>query len=60
MNVILTIDKVHTAPHKAINIFTRCTIRNQFDILLTGAGDVSERQTYMPCQGEDQTLTKKV
>ncbi len=32
---------------KYINIFTRCTIRNQHDILKTAVADVSKGQTDM-------------
>ncbi len=42
-----------------INIFTRCTKRNQFDILLTAVADVSKGQTDMTYQGEHQTLPKQ-
>ncbi len=84
-NVLLAIDKAHTAPQRAldcipglgelnqvygpnhptlsicgkyINIFIRCTNRNQYDILMTAAADVSKGQTDMPCKGELQTMTK--
>ncbi len=40
---------------KYINIFTRCTNRNQYDILKTAAGDVCKGQTYMSYKGEFQT-----
>ncbi len=43
---------------KYINIFTRCTIRNQHDILKTAVADVSKWQTDMSHKGELQTLTK--
>ncbi len=43
---------------KYINIFTRCTIRNQHDILKTAVADVSKGQTDMSYTGELQTLTK--
>ncbi len=88
INVILTIDKVHTTPQRAldcrpglcglnqvmnptvslpllrvyveyINIFTRCSIMNQFDILLTAVANVSKGQTDMSYQGEHQLLTKQ-
>ncbi len=42
---------------KYINIFTRCTIRNQHDILKTAVADVSKGQTNMSYKGEIQTLT---
>ncbi len=42
-----------------INIFTRRTIRNQFDMLLTAVADVRKGQTDMPYQGEHQTLIKQ-
>ncbi len=41
-----------------INIFTRCTIKNQHDILTTAVADVSKEQTHMSYKGELQTLTK--
>ncbi len=43
---------------KYINIFTRCTIRNQQDILKTAVADVSKGKTDMSYKGELQTLTK--
>ncbi len=39
------------------NIFTQCTIRNQFSILITVVADVRYGQTDMPYKGEHQTLT---
>ncbi len=44
--------------HNYINIFTRCTIRNQHDFLKTDVADVSKGQTDMSYKGELQTLTK--
>ncbi len=41
-----------------INIFTRCTIRNQHDILKTAVADVSKGQTDMSYKGELQILNK--
>ncbi len=38
--------------------FTRCTIRNQHDILKTAVADVSNGQTDMSLKGELQALTK--
>ncbi len=43
---------------KCINIFTRCTIRNQHDILKTAVANVSKGQTDMSYKGELQILTK--
>ncbi len=40
------------------NIFTRCTIRNQHDILKTAVANVSKGQTDMSHKGMLQTLTK--
>ncbi len=41
------------------NIFTRCTIRNQHDILKAAAiADISKWQTDMSHKGELQTLIK--
>ncbi len=34
------------------NTFTRCTYRNQFDILMIAVSDVTKGQTDMPYQGE--------
>ncbi len=42
----------------SINIFTRCTIRIQDDILKTAVADVSKGQIDMSYKGELQTLTK--
>ncbi len=41
-----------------INILTRCTIRNQHDILKTAVADISKGLTYMSYNGKLQTLTK--
>ncbi len=41
-----------------INFFTRCTIRNQHNILKTAVADVSKVQTDMSYKGELLTLTK--
>ncbi len=41
-----------------INIFTRCTNRNQHDIRMTSVANVSKEQTDMSYKGELQTLTK--
>ncbi len=38
-----------------INIFTRCTNRNQYDILMTAAADVSKGQTDISYKGEEST-----
>ncbi len=43
---------------KHLTIFTRCTIRNQHDILKTAVADVSKGQTDMSYKGELETLTK--
>ncbi len=40
---------------KYINIFTICTNRNQYDILMTAVADVSKGETD---KSELQTLTK--
>ncbi len=37
-----------------INIFTRCTIKNQHDIVKTTIADVNKRQTDMSHKGELQ------
>ncbi len=42
----------------SITISTRCTNRNQFDILLTAVADVRKGQIYMPYKDELQTLAK--
>ncbi len=39
-------------------MFTRCTIRNQHDILKTAVADVSKGQADMSHKGELHTLTK--
>ncbi len=44
---------------KYINIFTRCTNRNQYDILMTAAVGVLKGQTAMSYKSELQTLTKQ-
>ncbi len=49
---------VYSICGKNINIFTRCTIRNQHDILKTAVANVSKGQTDMSHKGELQTLTK--
>ncbi len=41
-----------------INIFTRCTIRNQHDILKTAFADVIKGKTDMSYNSKLQTLTK--
>ncbi len=41
---------------KYINIFTKCTIRKQHDILKTAVADVSKGQTDMSHKGELQKL----
>ncbi len=41
------------------NIFTRCNIRNQFDILMTVVADGRKGQTSMPYKGKHQTLTRQ-
>ncbi len=42
-----------------IKIFFRCTIGNQFDILLTVVVVANKGQTDMPYQGEHHTLTEQ-
>ncbi len=44
---------------KYTNIITRCTNRNQYDIIMTAAAYVSKGQTDMSYKGELQTLTKQ-
>ncbi len=44
---------------KYINIFTRFTNMNQYDILMTAVGDAFKRQTDISYKGEFQTLTKQ-
>ncbi len=39
--------------------FTRCIIRNQFDILLRAVADSNKGETDMTYQGENQTLTEQ-
>ncbi len=38
------------------SIFTTCTNRNKFDILMTGVADVRKGQVDMSYKGEHQTL----
>ncbi len=45
---------------KYINIFTRCTIRNQHDIIKTAIADVSKGQTDISYKGDLQTHTKLI
>ncbi len=48
-----------TPSGKYINIFTRFTNMNHYDILMTAVGDAFKRQTDISYKGEFQTLTKQ-
>ncbi len=50
--------RLHLFRVSVASIFTRCTIRNEHDILKTAVADVSKGQTDMSHKGELQTLTK--